>query len=369
MDRLCAACNEPCGSAHDCISCRKPVHSIVMCDSVWTPDEGRYFCGKECVVAHNQKKVEEFDAWADTVSLDELIGMGPDDLLPVRKRPDAPIEPIGPTFTVRRHSAFTEDDGTRGFTAGIADSTGRPGPTSPAGRDNDGAHRMDIALEPPRKKPTVKQTAAASRPKRKGKATEDPPVAAPAAASGLAAFGFGGASKPAGKAPPKRGASASTAKRTMKQTVQPGLATTEDGEVAQTSALWGIGAAYGSDSDEGGERGEKGDAEKRPKLSVRKMDKEDRKDYKAEQYRIRQLKAQDLLVVKFPWLACDPARGRHCSGCVLQPVGLRANDKLSTGYGNDGEGNPLPVPSEQKCAAHEEKKEHRLAIRNNQVCV
>ena len=33
------------------------VHSIVLCESVWMPNEDRYFCGKECVVAHNQKKV------------------------------------------------------------------------------------------------------------------------------------------------------------------------------------------------------------------------------------------------------------------------------------------------------------------------
>ena len=57
MDRMCAACNEPCGTAHDCIFCRKPVHSIVMCEAVWMPNENRYLCGKECVVAHNQKKV------------------------------------------------------------------------------------------------------------------------------------------------------------------------------------------------------------------------------------------------------------------------------------------------------------------------
>ena len=77
---------------------------------------------------------------------------------------------------------------------------------------------------------------------------------------------------------------------------------------------------------------------------------------------------QDGLVLKFPWLGCDPARGRHCSVCVLQPRGLRANDKLSIGYGNDAEGNPCPVPSEQKCTAHELKMEHRNAVRNSEVC-
>ena len=39
MDRTCAACNKPCGTAHDCISCGKPVHSTVLCESVWMPGE------------------------------------------------------------------------------------------------------------------------------------------------------------------------------------------------------------------------------------------------------------------------------------------------------------------------------------------
>ena len=78
-----------------------------------------------------------------------------------------------------------------------------------SGEDSD----EDIPLEGPKKKQAVKQIAAASRPKRKGKAA-DPPVAAPAVASGLPAL-FGGASKPAGKPPPKRGASSSSAMKTQ----------------------------------------------------------------------------------------------------------------------------------------------------------
>ena len=109
MDRTCAACNKPCGTAHECISCGKPVHSIVLCDSVWMPGENRYFCGKECVVAHNQKKVEEFDEWAQMVAPDERIGMGPDDILPVRRRPDAPIEPESSMFICQLFSFDTFD--------------------------------------------------------------------------------------------------------------------------------------------------------------------------------------------------------------------------------------------------------------------
>ena len=56
MDRTCAACNSPCGTAHNCISCGKAVHSIVLYESVWMPNEDRYFCGEECVIAHNEKK-------------------------------------------------------------------------------------------------------------------------------------------------------------------------------------------------------------------------------------------------------------------------------------------------------------------------
>ena len=39
MSRICGACNKPCGTAHDCISCGKPVHSTVLCESVWMPGE------------------------------------------------------------------------------------------------------------------------------------------------------------------------------------------------------------------------------------------------------------------------------------------------------------------------------------------
>ena len=66
MSRICGACNKPCGTAHDCISCGKPVHSTVLCDSVWMPGEGRYFCGKESTPARLFKKFNYRVVWADT---------------------------------------------------------------------------------------------------------------------------------------------------------------------------------------------------------------------------------------------------------------------------------------------------------------
>ena len=55
-------------------------------------------------------------------------------VIEVRRRDGEPIEQPSPQgYRARRHMQFTEDDGRRGFTPGVADSTGRPGPTSAPG--------------------------------------------------------------------------------------------------------------------------------------------------------------------------------------------------------------------------------------------
>lgn len=88
-----------------------------------------------------------------------------------------------------------------------------------------------------------------------------------------------------------------------------------------------------------------------------RYDKAELKKYKAEKYRERQAKVQEELSTKFPWLACATQHAaRHCSECVRQPSlsGCACKrQKLSIGYGNDADGQPLPVPIEQKCAEHE----------------
>ena len=60
MSRTCSACIEPCGTAHECKDCGTP-----LCEKVWMPLEGKYFCGNACVVAYNRKKVEEYEEWLE----------------------------------------------------------------------------------------------------------------------------------------------------------------------------------------------------------------------------------------------------------------------------------------------------------------
>ena len=51
----CAACKlvfeHQNAAAHSCKQCKLPVHSWVVCDMVWMPEEGEYFCGKPCLEA------------------------------------------------------------------------------------------------------------------------------------------------------------------------------------------------------------------------------------------------------------------------------------------------------------------------------
>lgn len=142
MSRMCGACGEPCGTQHDCEACGTPLHTTVVCEKVWMPREGMYFCDKGCLVAYNKKKLEEYESWKAMLPQESEAEGTAAEVIEVRSRPGAPIEAPSPQgYTVRKHTQFTEGDGTRGFKPGIADSMGRPGPTSPAGRDNDGDER------------------------------------------------------------------------------------------------------------------------------------------------------------------------------------------------------------------------------------
>ena len=49
--------------------------SWVVCDMVWMPEEGEYFCGKPCLEAYNASGVRSEGA------------------LPLRQRVDSPVEP------------------------------------------------------------------------------------------------------------------------------------------------------------------------------------------------------------------------------------------------------------------------------------
>ena len=67
--------------SHICKRCEKDVHSHVMCDKVWMPDYGMYFCSKSCISQYNSKGGAGGD------------GNPPSELMPLRRRPDEAIEP------------------------------------------------------------------------------------------------------------------------------------------------------------------------------------------------------------------------------------------------------------------------------------
>ena len=75
----CAACTQPLfvdpRGGHCCAQCKAPVHSYVICEKVWMPIEGVYFCGKVCLEAYNGSGVRREGA------------------LPLRQRVDSPVEP------------------------------------------------------------------------------------------------------------------------------------------------------------------------------------------------------------------------------------------------------------------------------------
>ena len=101
---------------------------------MWMPEEDRYACSKECLEDFNAKQLREHEAvLADWDASDGESPPRPSPL-PLRKRPDAPIEHSSalPGMKVTRHR-ISEGDGSRGFTPGIADSRGEPGPSSPLG--------------------------------------------------------------------------------------------------------------------------------------------------------------------------------------------------------------------------------------------
>ena len=64
-----------CSGTQRCKQCKLLVHSWVVCDMVWMPEEGEYFCGKPCLEAYNASGVRSEGA------------------LPLRQRVDSPVEP------------------------------------------------------------------------------------------------------------------------------------------------------------------------------------------------------------------------------------------------------------------------------------
>ena len=82
-DRCCASCGDTMGAmqaGHDCRTCKKPVHAWAMCDKVWQPEYGAYFCSKACLVQYN----------GDAALQAEYDSFGC--VLLVRHRPDSEVE-------------------------------------------------------------------------------------------------------------------------------------------------------------------------------------------------------------------------------------------------------------------------------------
>ena len=171
MSRLCGVCSKPCGTTHECDGCNAPLHTIVVCEDVWMPEEGRYFCGAACVRAYNENQTREYEAWKES---DEYDAEADDGSLPklieVRRRPDDQVYAGLPGMTVTRHNVMTEGDGMRGFTPGIADARGAAGPTSPLGREAQGGPRRETPAKqraPPQGAPRMKAVDAGAGPNEK----------------------------------------------------------------------------------------------------------------------------------------------------------------------------------------------------------
>ena len=92
MSRICGACSQSCGTAHECEACGSPLHSWIMCEKVWMPTENKYFCGKRCVIAYNERKEKEYAEWLQMLpNQDEAEGTAPK-VIEVRRRDGEPIE-------------------------------------------------------------------------------------------------------------------------------------------------------------------------------------------------------------------------------------------------------------------------------------
>ena len=73
-ERICEACGDTLGmGVHACKHCKSWLHSSIVCQSVWLPIEGEYFCSRRCLGAYNDLPGEQ--------------------KVPVRCRPDAAETP------------------------------------------------------------------------------------------------------------------------------------------------------------------------------------------------------------------------------------------------------------------------------------
>ena len=69
------------------------MHSSLMCSQVWQPvEDGDFFCSEACVEKYNKKQMDEYAAELEELEEEEDNEEPvPPELLPLRRRPDAPI--------------------------------------------------------------------------------------------------------------------------------------------------------------------------------------------------------------------------------------------------------------------------------------
>ena len=76
-ERQCVCCNESmAGGSHACMTCNADLHSVVMCNKQWMPNDGDYFCSQACIQEYNGR--------------DDVVRT-----VPLRSRPtSAEVEPV-----------------------------------------------------------------------------------------------------------------------------------------------------------------------------------------------------------------------------------------------------------------------------------
>ena len=81
-----------------CKHCKKAVHSHVMCNLVWMPADGHYFCCKRCVQINDtrvldiaREEAEDADFGPDHEAFEDWLEDHRDEWLPLCQRPDSAL--------------------------------------------------------------------------------------------------------------------------------------------------------------------------------------------------------------------------------------------------------------------------------------
>ena len=83
---------------HTCKLCKNVVHTAILCEAVWMPSEGHYFCSKACLQNSN---ASEISTAIDVFDIEDHFGPGHEewddwvihaDWFPLRRRPDGEEE-------------------------------------------------------------------------------------------------------------------------------------------------------------------------------------------------------------------------------------------------------------------------------------